>query len=354
MQNLESLDETLITKTSKSKEELLALCQLFLERQQGNTTVIKTSGTTNGRNYWEEHAFGDEQRDSLREELESGKTLEFKVSTFVPELAEGTPNAEDFFSVLVRKKEGSNLPSTFAREGIIIPSANINKIDGYTTLVVIDSGRLADLLGDAEGPSHEKWSWEEEKFQGKYIPKIAGEETIRFVRQSVISLLRKIQVQVNELEDSRYANAFPLPSDLGLRPTDGDENATPSGSKKKPKKPGKKIGHGRPVKPVLISDNFEVIQNATGFTLRPSSSATLKAGDKFEVKAGYDLSAGNPLSKSSVDFEIANRLTKNAGVTQVSTEGNYITFSVDTIPFECAFESFHTYRDLVVAVNDVN
>ena len=37
-------------------------------------------------------------------------------------------------------------------------------------------------------------------------------------------------------EDSRYANAFPLPSDIGLRPTDGDESATPAGTKKKPKK----------------------------------------------------------------------------------------------------------------------
>ena len=354
MQNLESLDENLMTKTSKTKEELLALCKLFLERQQSNTTVVTTRGTTNGRNYWEEHAFAEDQRDSLREELESGKTLEFKVSTYVPELAEGTPSAEDSFSVLVRKKEGSNLPSTFAREGIIIPSANINKIDGYTTLVVIDSGRLADLLGDAEGPSHEKWSWEEEKFQGKYIPKIAGEETIKFVRQSVISLLRKIQVQVNELEDSRYANAFPLPSDIGLRPTDGDESATPAGTKKKPKKKVKKIGGGRPIKPVLISDNFVVIQNGAGFILKPSPTAKLKKGDKFEVKAGYDLSAGNPLSKSSIDFEIANRLSKSAGVSSVSTDGNFITFSIDSIPFECTFDSFHTYRDLVVAVNDVD
>jgi len=353
-ENLEALDETLMTKTSKNKEELLALCNLFTARQTKATSMINSSGTTKGRNYWEEHKFDESERDSIREKLDLGITLEFRVSTFVPAISDGTPFAEDFFSVLVSKKEGSNLPSTFAREGIIIPSANITRIDGFTTLVVIDSGRLADLLGDAEGPSHEKWSWEEEKFQGKYSPKIAGEETIKFVRQAVVTLLRKIQVQINELEDSRYANAFPLPSDLGLRPIQGGENATPSGSVKKVKKKGKRIGGGRSIKPVLVSENFEVINTNAGFVIKPSGISTLTLGNKFEVKAGYDLSTGNPLVKSAVDFEIAHRLTKNNGVTIVSSDGNFITFAVDKLPFECAFDGFHTYRDVVVAVNDVN
>jgi hypothetical protein len=353
-ENLEALDETLMTKTSKNKEELLALCKLFTARQTKATSMINSSGTTKGRNYWEEHKFDESERDSMREKLDLGITLEFRVSTFVPAISDGTPFAEDFFSVLVSKKEGSNLPSTFAREGIIIPSANITRIDGFTTLVVIDSGRLADLLGDAEGPSHEKWSWEEEKFQGKYSPKIAGEETIKFLRQAVVTLLRKIQVQINELEDSRYANAFPLPSDLGLRPIQGGENATPSGSVKKVKKKGKRIGGGRTIKPVLVSENFEVINTNAGFVIKPSGISTLTLGNKFEVKAGYDLSTGNPLVKSAVDFEIAHRLTKNNGVTIVSSDGNFITFAVDKLPFECAFDGFHTYRDVVVAVNDVN
>ena len=72
---------------------------------------------------------------------------------------------------------------------------------------------------------------------------------------------------------------------------------------KKPKKKVKRLGGTRPVKPVLVSENFDVIQNATGFTLKPSSTSRLNKGDKFEVKAGYDLSAGNPLSKSSIDFD---------------------------------------------------
>lgn len=354
MQNLETLDERLMTKSSKTKEELLTLCQLYLDRQSSETIALASEGKTFGRNYWEEHNFEETTRDSLREELEAGRTLEFKVSTYIPELADGMPATQDFFSVLVGKKEGTNLPSTFAREGIIIPSANITRIDGFTTLVVIDSGKLADFLGDAEGPSHEKWSWEEEKFQGKYLPKIAGEETIKFVRQSVISILRKIQVQVNEIEDSRYANAFPLPSDIGMRPTDMAQNAILTGSRKKPKKSRKKIGSLPPITPTLISNNFEVVRNSTGFMIRPSSNSILKIGDKFEIKVGYDLSAGNPLSKSSVDFEIANQITKNFGLNQVSTDENYITFSVESIPFECSFESFHVYRDLVVAVNDVN
>ena len=160
-------------------------------------------------------------------------------------------------------------------------------------------------------------------------------------------------MQVNELEDSRYANAFPLPSEIGLRPTEGGQSALPSGVKKKPKTKVRKIGRGKPVKSVLVSENFDVIKNATGFTVKQSATTKIKKGDKFEIKAGYDLSAGNPLSNSKVDFEIANRLLSNSGVSIVSNNGNFMTLSVDNIPFECVFDNFHTYRDLVVAVNDV-
>lgn len=353
MQNIETLDENLVTKTSKTKEELLALCQLFKERQASNTKVIPTKGKTSARNYWDEHSFDEETRDSLRDELDSGMTLEFKVTTQVPAIFNGAATTEDSFSVLVRKNEGSHLPSTFAREGILIPSANINRIDGYTTLVVIDSGPLADVLGDAEGPSHEKWSWEEEKFRGKYVPKIAGEETIKFVRQSVFSLLRKIQVQVNELEDSRYADAFPLPTDDGLRQMEGQDPATPAGSRQKPKKK-RRIGPKNPIVPVLVSENFDVVKVKDGFKVEPSTHSKLKVGDKFEIQAGYNLSAGNPLCKSSVDFELAKQLSGSKGVIVVSADKNYITLLVNQLPFECNFDSFHTYRDLIVAVNDVN
>ena len=40
MENLESLEEVLMTKTSKTKEELLSLCRLFRDRQAHATTVI--------------------------------------------------------------------------------------------------------------------------------------------------------------------------------------------------------------------------------------------------------------------------------------------------------------------------
>jgi len=351
MENLEALDENLVTKSSKSKSELLALCELFEERQSKETNVVSTAGKTAGRNYWEEHEFAEETRDLLRDELDMGKTLEFRVSTFVPAIADGTPVAEDFFSVLVRKKDGAHLPPTFARQGIIIPSAYINRIEGYTTLVIIEDGRLADLLGDAEGPSHEKWSSEEEKFQGKYLPKIASEETIKFVRNSVISLLRKIQVQANEVEDSRFANAFPYPTDDGARPIDGEDSVGPSTPRKTPpKKRIKRI----PIKRALVSENFVVNPDTDGFTVEPSSSSKLLIGDKFKIKSGYDLSAGNPLAKSSVDFEIAHRLKLANGVTLITASDNYITFVISKMPFRCSFDGFHTYRDLIVAVNDVN
>lgn len=355
-QNLEDLDSTLLSKTSKTKDELLALCRLFKERQGAKTLIVPSKGTSKDRNSWDEHTFEEYLRDSLRDELDSGKAIEFKVNTHVPALWVGTPSVVDTFSVLVKKIEGMYLPSTFAREGIIIPSANRVKIDGYSTLVVIDSGRLADLLGDAEGPSHERWSSEEEKFQGKFVPKIAGEETIKFVRESVISLLRKIQVQVNEIEDSRYSNAFPLPTSEGAKPAVGQGTTIPKGTKKRLKVKLSRAKPVKPIKPTPISDNFHVDKCSDGFVVLPSLTSTLKVGDKFAVKVGYGLSSGNPLTKSAVDFELYNclNLSKSSGVMVISRDANYMTFKVEEISFKCTFEGFHLYRDLIVAVNDVN
>ena len=167
-------------------------------------------------------------------------------------------------------------------------------------------------------------------------------------------LLRKIQLQVNELDDSRYANAFPLPTSEGAQPFQGIDGVAPADMRNKTRKNPRKIGQNRIVNSVLISENFEVAEASSGFSVRPSKLSNLEVGDKFIVKAGYDLSAGNPLGKSAIDFEIVNRLSTNTGVSVVSADGNFITFSVTSKKFECSFENFDIYRDLVVGVNDVN
>ncbi|HUW88073.1 MAG TPA: hypothetical protein VMW30_06840 [Candidatus Paceibacterota bacterium] len=351
MSNLESLDISLLTKNSKSKEELLELCRLYIARKERRTKIVEFGDKASRRNHWDGLDIPVLERESIRNSLDDEEIVEFRVHTFVPETNKGIPVREDSFTVLVKRRENTNTPATFSREGILIPSANSSKIAGYLALVIVDSGHLADFLGDAEGPSHEKWSWEEEKFHGKYLPPVAGEETIKYVRQSVMRILNIVQLQENEVEDLRYANIFPISSAEGPRPKESSDDSEAN----KPK-PVRKRRKKKRAKPVLVNPNYSLVQIRGGFQIRCSATTTLKVGDKFEVRAGYAMSSGNPLAKSSDDFQLIEHLSKreSKGLGIVGSAMNYLTLEVQKPDFLAQFEDFDRYRDLVVAVNDVN
>jgi len=355
-ETLLGLDETMETKNSKTKAELLELCDMHIARSNKGTEIFIIPESENSPNNWvtETPLMSDQLLLRARESLYSKSILEFRVPVIVPKKGKDGVKSEDQFVVLIKKDERANLAATFSREGILIPRANPKQISGALALVLIEPGDLANLLGLSEGPAHQIWSWEEEKFKGVYSPQSAAEELIKFVKSSASRLLQMVQLQKDEWDDLKYGHIFSLDSDSGFKSENTQEGNIPiikntaqvSGSKrKKPKNP-----------PKLISDDFEVHPIPNGFRIILSQASGLKAGDTFEVKAGYDVSSGNPLALSLDDFTLSKLLTNQSkkNVSIIKQTGNHCTLSIADTSFEADFVGFDTYRDLAVSVHNDN
>jgi hypothetical protein len=356
MQIIEDFDTSMETKTSKSKVELLKLCSMHIARTTKTSQAFEIAMSTSGKNMWNDDTekLSVEQLRLAREALHEGLVLEFKIPVYVPKLGSSGQVKQDKFHVLIQKDDKSNLAATFSREGILIPKAAPKQISGYLAIALIDPGPLADLLGLAEGPAHQYWSWDEEKFKGVYQPQRAAEETIKFVKDSVKYLLQLVQFQKNEFDDMKYTNLFSLESDEGVKvdspPVDTVSNQVQSKPKvnKVPKKRRKKRI------PKLISDDFAVKSTATGFQVTASPESTLKEGDIVYIKVGYDLSSGDPLTFSNVDFNLTSMITKESTKTvkTLTKDGNFCKLRIENIDFKVEFSGFDLYRDLVVSVKN--
>ena len=356
MQIIEDLDTSMETKTSKSKVELLKLCNMHIARTTKTAQIFEVAKSISGKNLWtdDNEKLAIEQLHTAREALHEGFVLDFQIPVHVPKLGASGQVKQDNFHVLIQKDDKSNLAATFSREGILIPKAAPKQISGYLALALIDPGPLADLLGLAEGPAHQYWSWDEEKFKGVYQPQRAAEETIKFVRDSVKYLLQLVQFQNNEFDDMKYSNLFSLESDVGVRVESPQVDTASNQIQSKPKVSKLPMKPRQKPKPKLISDDFAVISTGTGFLVTASPESTLVKGDVVYIKAGYDLSSGDPLTFSNIDFNLSSKMTKESTKTvkALTKEGNFCKLRIENIDFKVEFSGFDSYRDLVVSVKN--
>jgi hypothetical protein len=349
--HLADLDEELLTRSSKTKDELMALCDLYKSKVGGHVRSFAVIESGDKKiNKWDHLVISDEDKVGATASLEEGEPIEFRVAVTTPAQVDGGgKRVEDQFSVLLLKKDGALAVPTFAREGILIPSAasSSNRYKDLMALVVVESGPLADVLGQAEGPSHERWSAEEAKFREKYI-KSQGAELIRFVKESANKIVRMLQAAQNEAEDVHYAKWFPISDGSSKTLSDGLDDPKPN--------TGKKTGtKGKRGKPGNVEVGFEYIKTSSGFKVVPAGIDPPRIGTKVVLKGGYaQIRGGSPLAKSSDDFILKNQHLKSSGVKLLTWDENHLTFAITEKSFELEFANFDVYRDLVVGVNRVD
>ncbi len=350
--HLTDMDEDLLTRASKTKEELIGLCQIYKNKLQSETVAIDLllANRDGKRNSWPEEALSEDQRAEVKNALDAGKTVEFKLTVLLPELRAESNNAKtDTYSVLLARQEDAMLNPTFSREGILIPSAatGSGRLKDALFLVVINSGGLADVLGDAEGPAHERWSAEEQKFKDKYI-KLHGEQLIRCIKDSPSRIAKALKLSPDTLESSHFSKWFPN-NDQGHKPSDEDDETT--GKKKKVKKREGGGGSGGSG----ISEGLHLEPTTDGFKILKSAGvAESLVGKKVKIRAGYSTGKGNsPLTLSSDDFVIKDHLGAHSGVTVDSWEDNTCVIHIESDAFKIQFEKFDRYRDLTVGTNYV-
>lgn len=335
-QHLTELDDRLLTRTSKNAAEIRALCALYRSKLKNEVLTIPLGIETNELpNKWGSGELTDDQVHSIHTTLDGGGVVEFKIETLIPlEIGKKTPRQKGWYSVLIKQQTDVNSQPVFAREGILIPAASdrTTRVKDFVTLVTITSGALADALGQAEGPSHERWSAEESKFKEKYV-KSHGEELIRFVKDSANRVTKLFLTKKNELEDSLFAKWFPKSDDAG-----GNTQ----------KKPGKKPRKQRPGE---IVEGFRYEKLEDGFKVLPSLLKPAVVGTHAIIKAGYSqLYGGSPLALSPDDFELENHQGAIIGAKVIKWDLNHLEFKVTQKNFDIRFVKFDKYRDITVGV----
>ncbi|WP_370314592.1 hypothetical protein [Thalassolituus sp.] len=254
------------------------------------------------------------------------------------------------FSIyLIKDSDDKQYQPKFIREGIMIPEARSSKVRGYVSLVVIENGSLATLLGDSENPAHTEWEKNAVKFKNKYD---WGPSTIDFVRLSVNKLLNTISQSDEELDLTVLSDIFYI--DL----PENDEEVPESrkiARKKKPQ-PGHADEPSSP-KPDSKPRTYSLREIPGGFTLSNAANSAGKVR-RYEVRMAYDISGA---SKSKAlkswdknDFDISKNkyVNKPSGknVSDVEINGNSIKFTAIDNYFILKVDGFDEHRDLIVDV----
>ncbi|MBZ2168295.1 hypothetical protein [Marinobacter sp. F4216] len=260
----------------------------------------------------------------------------------------GAASASCFDIYLAKDVSDLSLKPRFIREGITIPEDRVPKVRGFISLVVIESGPLATLLGDSENPAHTEWEKNATRFKGKYQ---WGPSTIDFVRLSVGKALN-LMSQGDEEED------FTVLSDIFYLEHPEDDDEVPDQRRKKKKKDdGEQPEPSPPQPPEPRPRHYRLSKVEKGFVLR-GPSEPLKSPRSYTITVAYDFAGASKASalkkyhRNDFALDTARYVDPPQAHNTENLElgGNTIAFSASANDFEVRVEGFDPDRDIVVDV----
>lgn len=290
---------------------------------------------------WSKEMIPENVFSDLADKLDRCENIALRVPVKVRPKVGGERNS--FFDVFMVRDGASDGRSVFVREGIIVSDVRCRKVRGLRSLVVIEDGALAGLLGDSENPAHTEWQSKSANFIGKYK---YGENYLRFVIHSVASIAniigsRQEKEDVTMLKDFFFLPAPPTPEVPKTR------------TKRKKRNKGMESISPDPM-PEPRKKRYRLERSTGGFRIC-SGDPGCEVPHQFEIKTAYDVRKGNPLKRydkadfdlSGVDFTNTMRFT---GVEILARDGNRILLKVLSQDFRFEISGFDTDRDLLVNV----
>ncbi len=229
--HLELNAENLSTKVDELKPELRAEIRpvinlaIWAKNNRDSLPELLSPSPETGPQ-WTEDLVPEDVLTLVREKLGDQKPFGLRVPLEVRPRARGKPRRPSYFDVLLIRddKEASGRP-IFIREEIIISDVRGHRSRGVRSLVIIERGPLATMLGDSENPAHTQWQKHGSKFKDKYY---SGGATIRFVSDSVAEIVR-VSTEAEDQEDpSLLSDIFSIPAE------EGEEGIDEVDTKKKP------------------------------------------------------------------------------------------------------------------------
>lgn len=280
---------------------------------------------------------------------ESSGILHLKCPVYVKSKQKGVAIAESHFDIyLVSDSSDKSRKPRFIREGITIPEDRSPKIRGYISMVVIEEGPLATLLGDSENPAHTEWEKNATKFKGKYQ---WGPSTIDFVRLGVSKALQLMSQGDND-ED------FTVLSDIFYLKQPENEEEVPNQRLKKKKKDHGNEPEPRPTHPPKPRPrHYRLSKIDGGFVLR-GPKESLASPRSYKITVAYDFIGASKASalkkyhKNDFSLDKAQYVCepKTLNVENLEISGNTIEFSARENNFEVSVVGFDSGRDIIVDV----
>ena len=287
---------------------------------------------------WTDGTIPEELRTYVREKLRDQQPFGLRVPLMVRPRAAGKPQRPSHFDVLMARddKESAGRP-VFVREGIIVSDVRGHRSRGVRSVVVINRGPLATMLGDSENPAHTQWQKDGSKFKDRYY---YGGAYIRFVADSVAEIVR-ICTEAEDQEDlSLLSDIFSIPADEGEAGMDEGEVDQPREEETEREPPEVPPGRGA---------RFVVNAVDGGFSIRPSGKFSPVPGS-VRIRVAYDVRRGNAFSKYNVaDFRLENMDVKVSGAEIFNTHENEMILDVAEESFSVTIRGFDSNRDVRVS-----
>jgi len=234
--------------------------------------------------------------------------------------------------VFVKAVPENEIPcSLFARGAITLPDER-NFSGAAWGAVIAAEGCAAKFLGDAENPSHTRWSARSKKLNENWERPLYA---LRAIRRSLRSLYEIVGEQSEELHEDALIYFFSL-AEKKETPSSKKERATKSELDLPPREQAIRI---RP--------------NQGGFSLSSGPGAKKwKLPQIIKIRIAYDTVGGDPFKRFSLfDFDLRkwkSYMFDALGGTIQVTRANVLYFTVEESHFSLTVNGFDIRRDLLV------
>ena len=415
--NVQELPNELQTEATKTKDELIQLCNLYIAKSSEKVTRISISVDSDSPNNWKKIEFDEEKQEEIISTLNALQPIIFDIEVLLPQRKNPKYFEKGTFEVFLQKKESVRLRTTYCRQGILVPDAGKNQHipTDYVSLVYAPTGPISDFLSAAEDPSHKSWSYKQRNFKDFYKPEEFSRDALTFMRMATNQLIQSTLNMGDKKDQTSLSKYFPIansgvPVSIQLTPKIFLNKTI---DKKDPTKVSLtwRVENFSHVSTDLVrvtptpsieklSDNpleynltLESLYNSYEYFVRVSDGTisiesnhiyilptlsraakvtiagedgnfsianidhdSVKVGESFVLRVAYDLRDGKPFDSWKIeDFALTNKLVKRKtrGL-EITLSENKAVFIVLESDFSAHFSGFDLDRDLVFSVEMVD
>ena len=342
---LATLEQLEVAASEKRKKEIRRIRSHIelAEAARAELATFKLPPCEPSRAAWSEEMVPESLAKEVREALATGKPIAIEASLTVRPKA----SAELLASLLcyIKREDQLHEKPCHIREDLIISDVEASRVSGFSCLIRVGPGPLAELLGDSENPSHTEWQKSSRNFKDRYI---YGGMTIDFVSNFASEFIRRVHSNSKQLDRNLLIDLF---SDSG--PDDVPEKP----EKGSPKKPGKGstapdgVVPPPPELPDAPAPSVRVTQLEDGFTLTSGPTAPMQ-GSTIRVSVAYETTKGNPFKAyRPYDFALQSAPIRIdlQGCTQEECRENILKITVQAAEeLKAQVRGFDINRDLIV------